>query len=78
MRDTTTKNFYLAYIFPLDTKFNLILAKAFAADSAGRMLLKDDTVAFRTKKDIDYGEIRIRVFNLELSRKPVLLFYATW
>jgi uncharacterized protein (DUF2141 family) len=40
------------------------------------MLLKDDTVAFRTKKDIDYGEIRIRVFNLELSRKPVLLFYA--
>jgi uncharacterized protein (DUF2141 family) len=76
VRDTTTKNFYLAYIFPLDTKFNLILAKAFAADSAGRMLLKDDTVVFRTKKDIDYGEIRIRVFNLELSRKPVLLFYA--
>jgi uncharacterized protein (DUF2141 family) len=76
VRDTTSKNFYLSYRWPLDTKFNLILAKAFAADSAGRMLLKDDTVAFKTKKDIEYGEIRIRVFNLELSRKPVLLFYS--
>src|SRR5579863_10476342 len=65
VRDTTSKNFYLSYRWPLDTKFNLILAKAFAADSAGRMLLKDDTVAFKTKKDIDYGEIQIRVFNLE-------------
>jgi uncharacterized protein (DUF2141 family) len=76
VRDTTTKNFYLAYVWPLDTKFNLILAKAFAADSAGRMLLKDDTVAFKTKKDIEYGEVQIRVFNLDLSRKPVLLFYS--
>jgi uncharacterized protein (DUF2141 family) len=76
VRDTTTKNFYLAYAWPLETKFNLILAKAFAADSAGRMLLKDDTIAFKTKKDIDYGEILIRVFNLQLSRKPVLLFYS--
>jgi uncharacterized protein (DUF2141 family) len=76
VRDTTNKNFYLAYNWPLDTKFNLILAKPFAIDSAGRMLLKDDTITFRTKKDIDYGEVRIRVFNLDLSRKPVLLFYS--
>ncbi|HET6254473.1 MAG TPA: Ig-like domain-containing domain [Puia sp.] len=76
VRDTTNKNFYLAYAWPLDTKFNLILAKAFAADSAGRRLLKDDTITFRTKKDIDYGEIRIRVFNLDLNKRPVLLFYS--
>ena len=76
VRDTTNKNFYLAYLWPLDTKFNLILAKAFATDSAGKKLLKDDTVTFRTKKDIDYGEVRIRVFNLDLSKKPVLLFYS--
>jgi uncharacterized protein (DUF2141 family) len=76
VRDTTNKNFYLAYSWPLDTKFNLILAKSFATDSAGKKLLKDDTVTFRTKKDIDYGEVRIRVFNLDLSKKPVLLFYA--
>lgn len=76
VRDTTNKNFYLAYRWPLDTKFNLILPKAFGEDSAGRKLLKDDTISFRTKKDIDYGEVQIRVFNLDLSRKPVLLFYS--
>jgi uncharacterized protein (DUF2141 family) len=76
VRDTTNKHFYLAYIWPLETKFNLILAKTFAVDSADRKLLKDDTIAFKTKKDIDYGEVRVRVFNLDLSRKPVLLFYS--
>jgi hypothetical protein len=77
VRDTTNKNFYLAYSWPLDTKFNLILAKAFGADSAGRRLLKDDTLFFKTKKDIEYGEVRIRVFNLDLTRRPVLLFYSS-
>jgi uncharacterized protein (DUF2141 family) len=77
VRDTLNKNFYLFFSWPLDTKYNLILAKTFATDSAGRKLLKDDTIAFRTKKDIDYGEIRIRVFNLDLTRHPVLLFYQS-
>ncbi|HEV3413102.1 MAG TPA: Ig-like domain-containing protein [Puia sp.] len=77
VRDTTYKNIYLAYPWPLDTKFNLILDRGFAADSAGRRLLKDDTITFRTKKDIDYGEVQIRVFNLDLSKKPVLLFYSS-
>jgi uncharacterized protein (DUF2141 family) len=76
VRDTTNKHFYLAYVWPLETKFNLILDKAFGVDSADRKLLKDDTIAFKTKKDIDYGEVRIRVFNLDLSKKPVLLFYS--
>jgi len=74
VRDTTNRNFYLPYRWPLDTKFELILAKAFAADSAGRRLLKDDTITIRTKKDIDYGEVQIRVQNLDLSRHPMLLF----
>lgn len=77
VRDTTNRNFYLTFIWPLDTKFNLIFPKAFATDSAGRKLLKDDTISFRTKKDIDYGEVQIRVFNLDLTRKPVLLFYSS-
>jgi hypothetical protein len=75
VRDTLNKNFDLYYSWPLDTKFNLILPKTAVMDSAGRKLLKDDTVTFRTKKDIDYGEIRIRAFNLDLTRKPVLLMY---
>ena len=77
VRDTLNKNFdlYYSWPWPLDSKFNLILPKTSVMDSAGRKLLKDDTVTFRTKKDIDYGEVRIRVFNLDLTRKPVLLMF---
>jgi Bacterial Ig-like domain len=77
VRDTLNKNFdlYFFWPWPLDTKFNLILPKTAVMDSAGRKLLKDDTITFRTKKDIDYGEIRIRAFNLDLARKPVLLMF---
>ena len=73
-RDTTNKKFTLFYAWPTDSKFHLIMAKEFAQDSAGRRLLKIDTVSFRTKKDIEYGEVRIRIFNLNLSRRPVLQF----
>ena len=72
VRDTTNKIFFLYYTWPTDTKFNLILPKTFGQDSVGRKLLKDDTISFRTKKDIDYGEIRLRVVNLDMTRHPVL------
>lgn len=75
IRDTTNKNFALSFFWPLDTRYYLVLDKSFALDSAGRKLPKDDTISFRTKKDIDYGEIRIRIFNLDLTRHPVLLFF---
>lgn len=74
VRDTTNKKFALYYNWPTDSKYHLILPRGFGQDSAGRRLLKDDTVSFRTKKDIEYGEVRIRVLNLDMSRKPVLQF----
>ena len=73
-RDSTNKLFFLTYTWPTDSKYHLILAKNFAEDSAGRKLLKIDTIPFRTKKDIEYGEVRVRISNLDLSKKPVLLF----
>ncbi|MHA4810474.1 Ig-like domain-containing domain [Flavitalea flava] len=72
--DSTNKRFTLAYTWPTDTKFHLIAAKDFAQDSAGRKLLKIDTINFQTKKDIDYGEVRVRISNLDLSKIPVLQF----
>lgn len=75
-RDSTNKLFMLVYVWPTDTKYHLIFAKDFAADSAGRKLLKIDTMSFRTKKDIAYGEVRVRISNLDLSRKPVLQFFV--
>jgi hypothetical protein len=76
VRDSTNKVFALYYPWPTDTKFHLILPRTFGQDSLGRKLLKDDTISFATKKDIEYGEIRIRVLNIDLSQHPVLEFVS--
>ncbi|GAA4742626.1 Ig-like domain-containing protein [Flavisolibacter ginsenosidimutans] len=55
-------------------RYNLILNKDFADDSAGRKLLKTDTLNFTTKKLSDYGKLNIRIRNLDTSRNPVLQF----
>ncbi|HYK56648.1 MAG TPA: hypothetical protein VEV15_09205, partial [Flavisolibacter sp.] len=54
--------------------YHLIMAKDFAADTAGRQLLKADTLSFITSTAADYGNISIRLKNIDLSKKPVLLF----
>ncbi len=56
------------------TRYNLILNKDFADDSAGRRLLKTDTLNFNTKKLSDYAKLYIRLRKLDASRNPVLLF----
>jgi hypothetical protein len=56
------------------TRHNLILNRDFAEDSAGRKLLKTDTLNFTTKSRSDYGQINIRVRNLASITNPVLLF----
>ena len=77
VRDSTSRIVSLFYVWPTDTKYHLIFPRAFGQDSLGRKLLKDDTISFKTKKDIEYGEVRIRVPNLDLSRHPVLQFVAS-
>lgn len=74
VRDTTGKVFALLYHWPTDAKYHLILPRTFGQDSLGRKLIKDDTMNIRTKKDIEYGEVQVRVMNLDPSRHPVLLF----
>ena len=54
--------------------YNVILNKDFADDSAGRKLLKTDTLNFAVKKLADYGQLNIRIRNLDAARNPVLLF----
>lgn len=56
------------------TAYNLILDRDFAEDSAGRKLLKTDTLNFSTKKLADYGRLNLRLRNVDTSRNPVLLF----
>jgi hypothetical protein len=56
------------------TLYNVILKKDFAEDSAGRKLLKTDTLNFTTKSASDYGQVNIRLRNLDAGRNPVLQF----
>jgi hypothetical protein len=57
-----------------NTLYNLILQKDFATDTMGRQLLKADTLRFMTKKETDYGSVRLRVRNLDTAVNPVLQF----
>jgi uncharacterized protein (DUF2141 family) len=54
--------------------YNIIAEKEFAEDTAGKKLLRSDTLSFKTKSSSDYGSLRLRFTNLDLSKHPVLQF----
>jgi uncharacterized protein (DUF2141 family) len=74
--DSARKKVRLIYLspWPTDSKYFVIADRDFAVDSANRRLLKTDTITFHTKKETEYGEVRIRIPNLDLSRNPILQF----
>jgi hypothetical protein len=72
VEDTNRVRFFLRYTWPPNTEFNLILAKEAFTDSAGMTVAKNDTIRFTTKTVEEYGSVRIRFRNLDLSRNPVL------
>lgn len=55
-----------------NTGLLVLIDKSAVADSAGTGLTKKDTIGFFTKRAADYGSIRIRFTNLDLSKNPVL------
>jgi hypothetical protein len=73
-RDTSGRIVTLHHAWPTDTRFHIIIPRTFGQDSLGRKLLQDDTISFHTKKDIDYGEVQVRVKNLATTMNPVLQF----
>lgn len=50
----------------------LLIAKDAVADSLAVTLTKADTVRFTTKREAEYGSIRLRFPNIDLSKNPVL------
>ncbi|HET9745924.1 MAG TPA: Ig-like domain-containing protein [Chitinophagaceae bacterium] len=70
--DSLQKKLTLKTNWKENTLYNLILDKDFAEDSAGRKLLKTDTLHFTTKKQADYGSLKVTFVNLDLSQNPVL------
>ena len=74
LTDTSKKKFSIQYNWKENTRYNIIVEKDFAEDTLGRTLLKSDTISFKTKKLSDYGSLRIRFKNFDLSVNPVLQF----
>jgi Big-like domain-containing protein len=72
--DSSHKKLTLHTTWNENTLYHLVLNKDFAEDSSARKLLKDDTITFKTRKLSEYGSLRIRFKNLDLSKNPVLLF----
>ncbi len=70
--DSTNKLFTIRYPWKENTEYRLVLDKEFASDSVDRKLLKTDTIEFRSKKQSDYGTLKLRFAAMDLARKPVL------
>ncbi|RYY29707.1 MAG: hypothetical protein EOO04_06710 [Chitinophagaceae bacterium] len=74
VRDTSGKRVSIFYPWVQNTAYQLLLDKEFASDTSGRKLPRTDTISFRTKKETDYGLVRMRFPNLDLGLNPVLQF----
>lgn len=74
MLDSTRKIATLSYPWQGNTVYNVIVDKEVAEDSLGRKILRNDTLSFTTKKEADYGSLKLRFMDLDMSKNPVLLF----
>lgn len=72
--DTTRKIVTVRSTWHDNTDYRLIIPKDFGEDSSGIALLKSDTIRFKTKKEGDYGSIKINFKNLSKFKNPVLEF----
>jgi len=72
--DTTKKEVRIKTEWKEGAAYHLILEKDFATDTAGRQLLKTDTLSFVTKKKADYGSLTLRFKNIGVYKNPVLQF----
>ena len=72
--DTSRKKLTLLHPWIESTGYNLILDKEFAEDTSGRKLVRADTVTFRTRRTSEYGSVRFRFLNLDMSKNPILQF----
>ncbi|HLD54446.1 MAG TPA: Ig-like domain-containing protein [Sediminibacterium sp.] len=72
--DTSKTIVSINYPWKEQTQFRIILPKDAVTDTGGMGLAKSDTLRFATKKETEYGSIRLRFSNLNLSKKPVLQF----
>jgi uncharacterized protein (DUF2141 family) len=57
-----------------DFSYKLIIDSNFVTDTSGISLSKNDTLSFKTRKETDYGSIKLNFKNLDQFQHPVLQF----
>jgi translation initiation factor 1 (eIF-1/SUI1) len=73
VKDSTSKKVSLRFGWQENTAYNIIVDKDFAEDSSGRKIPRTDTLKFKTLREADYGNVKIRFRDLDMNKKPVLL-----
>jgi hypothetical protein len=80
-KDSSNRKLHLTVTLPSgqagwkeNTLYHIIFQKDFAEDSTGKKLLKTDTLNFKTKKLSEYGSLKIKFRNLDITKNPVLQF----
>lgn len=74
LRDTGNRKITVMHRWAENTTYNLIFDKEFVTDTANRQMARLDTISFKTKMAREYGEIRLRLLNLDVTKNPVLQF----
>ena len=72
--DTSNKKMSIRTSWMSDKNYLLIVNAGAVADSNGSMLVKTDTLRFKTKSTEDYGTLKISFQNIDLARHPLLQF----
>lgn len=71
--DSTGQRLAVSYNWQLNGAYKMIIPKDAVADAEGVTLSKTDTISIVAKRAEEYGSIKLRFTNLDLSRNPVLL-----
>jgi uncharacterized protein (DUF2141 family) len=72
--DSTKKKMIISNQWIEGSFYKLIIDKDFATDTTGVELAQSDTINFKSKKESDYGSVKLTFKNLDLKRNPVLQF----
>lgn len=73
--DTSAQKLSIQYGWREDMPYRVIVMQDAVTDTGGAHLAKTDTLKFFTKKESDYGSLKIRFLNIDLNKNPVLQFY---
>ncbi|MES2649686.1 MAG: Ig-like domain-containing protein [Bacteroidota bacterium] len=72
--DSTGTILSLSNNWKYDENYQLLLVKGFAADSLGATTTRNDTIFFKSKAESEYGNLKLKISGVDMSRHPVLQF----